>query len=189
MIAELPKETDWDGLAEAADSAPEGVVTVIYTTRSRPDDILSSQITFEEFCKITEDNNLLFIVSTTVRPGWAYFTRHLELVHFPPLSEKGESFIIFDFKWKGSPFSAVGVPSIFKEDVLDSIKATKMKGVETGLPVTVDEEEWVRMPLADRNVITLENEPDHLCYKNDGSAREWELQQIKNLEKEHGINV
>lgn len=193
MIMPVPpqfEETDWNGLARSADNAPEGIVTVIFTTRSRPDDILSKQISFEEFCKITEDDKLLFIVSTTLRIGWAYFTRHLELVHFPPLSDKGESFILFDFKWEGMPFSAVGVPSVFREDVLDSIKATKMHGVETGLPVALGgKEEWIMMPLADRNVITLENEPDHICYKNDESGQEWEFQQIKDLERKHGINV
>ena len=163
-------------------------VGVVLTPPGGGDQIAAIKITFEELCHYTTDDERLFVMSMTIRPGWSYFVRHLELIHFPPMSEKNDSLIIFHFMWHDMPFTMVSVPKEFRSDIEDSAKVTQMRMVETGLPMTPTKEGWDRMPFDAKNVITLESERYSVLHKlGNAAARQWEQEEIQKLEQSVGL--
>lgn len=162
------------------EDTPEGKVVALITTPEF--DIAATTLSFDKFCSMTSDPSRYFIVTTSLRTGWPYFNRHLELVHFPPMNPKNILMVIFHFKWKGIPFSCISVPKQFHADVLDSAKATNMKLVMGAVPTTVDETGFVPMPIDANNCITVENGEGHIVYENSAQAAEWENKRIQELE-------
>jgi len=165
-------------------------VVVVMTQPEEPSDTVLARIPFEEFCKLTEESDRFIIISTSIRIGWAYFSRYLELTYFPPMSEKNLSFIMFHFQWKDMPFSAI---SVLKENIVDineSLAATNMNGVFGAVPSTIDGTGIVMMPVNAENCITIENGENHVAYGNNFKAAScWEERKIHELEVQHGIDL
>lgn len=179
--------SDADNFVELIENASEDEVVVIITPPEDEESIAAMKIPFTEFCDMTKDPTRLFVISTSVRIGWPYFNRYLELVYFPPLSQKNTLLIMFHFKWKGMPFSCVSVPKMFSDEVSDSLLQTEMKGLIGAVPATVGSEGFILMPLDAENCITVENCQGHIIYTDAKAAEQWQTEKILELEAAHGL--
>jgi hypothetical protein len=180
-------DSEIDQISKLIHDTPEGQVVYLVNLPNGTD-MGASVMLFEEFCELTKDSSRFFIITTSIRTGWAYFMRHLELKHFPPMSKKNNALITFNFKWKGIPFSCCTVPKVFHSDIVDSLNVTNMKPVYGGVPTTVEATGLIPMPICADNCITVENGEDHIVYNNDSiAAIEWENEKIRELETECGV--
>lgn len=185
---EAQPKSGYEAIIKLIDDTPEGEVVFVMNSPENLEDVVASKISLDEFFQLSKDPSRFFIISTTIRCGWAYFTRHLELKHFPPMSTLNNLLINFDFKWKDMPFSCVTVPKMFHAKIVDSLTATNMKPVYGGVPTTVEATGFVPMPICPDNCITLENGENHIVYANDAdAASNWQIEQIRKLETECGL--
>lgn len=174
-----------DAICKLIQDTPEGFVVFVINSPQNPTEIMASTIKLEDFFTLTQDSSRFFIISMTIRCGWDYFMRHLELKHFPPMTKKNDLLVNFDFKWKGMPFSCVAVPKQFHAEISNSLLETNMKPIYGGVPTTVEDSGLVPMPVCADNCITVENGEDHIVYKNDAEASaNWQEEQILKLEAE-----
>jgi len=181
-------ESQFDAIFKLIHDTPEGEVVFVMNSPQNQHEIVASTMQLEEFFQLSKDPSRFFIVSTTIRCGWAFFMRHLELKHFPPMTKKNDLLINFDFKWKDMPFSCVAVPKMFHTEISNSLLATNMKPVYGAVPTTIESTGFVPMPICADNCITVENGEDHIVYKNDrDAAAKWQEEQILKLEAECGF--
>lgn len=180
--------SNWEAIIKLINDTPEGEVVFVMNSPENSEDVVASKMSLDEFFQLSKDPSRFFIISTTIRCGWAYFMRHLELKHFPPMSALNNLLINFDFKWKDMPFSCVAVPKAFHAKIVDSLTATNMKPVYGGVPTTIEATGFVSMPICADNCITIENGENHIIYTNDAdAASEWQKEQIQKLEAECGL--
>lgn len=97
-------DSGFDAICKLIQDTPEGFAVFVINSPQNPTEIMASTIKLEDFFTLTQDSSRFFIISTTIRCGWAYFMRHLELKHFPPMTKKNDLLVNFDFKWKGTIF-------------------------------------------------------------------------------------
>lgn len=175
----------YDEIYKLIQDTPEGFVVFMINSPENKDDIIASTMKLEDFFSVTKDRSRFFIISTSARCGWSYFTRYLELKHFHPSTSKNDLYVTFDFKWGGLPFSCVTIPKEYHADISDSFLATNMKPVYGAVPTMLTSSGMVPMPICPDNCITVENGEDHLIYKNDAdAASKWQIEQILKLEDE-----
>lgn len=185
-------ESDLDGfeaIVKLIHETPEGKVVYVVNMPNGVD-VGAGIMSFDELCTLTNDPSRFFIISTTVRCGFAYFMRHLELKHFPPSTPKNNLLLQFDFKWKTLPFSCLSVPKIYHREISNSLVATNMKPIYGALPHVIEASGMTSMPLCQDNCISIENGEDHIAYKaTDEEAHQWQHDRITELEIECGLRT
>lgn len=178
-------------------------------------DLCATDVAPDELRAYLDDPQFVGTLCDIMRPGHGYFSRHLELVHFPVRSAQEPLLVCMMLRWQGLTWSihsvprrwtdAAGYPWRGEPMLRHSIEVARLRAVSPGWTPAVagrgvgldaasrpvGEAAYFAMGFVEpdfpmRNLLYLENAPGHLVYRDPVAARAQEEEDLRLLMARQG---